>query len=168
MKWSCSGGALAALLLGLTAPALASEPHGAGTEGHTDDRQAHHRHHLGLFLGAAVREEEHRESGFALGLEYEYRPVPNLGLGALVEDAVGELRGLLVAAPLAIYPWRGLRLVAAPGAEIPEEGPAEFAMRLGIAYGIPVGRFSIYPEFNADLVEGKPTYVVGLTFGVGF
>jgi hypothetical protein len=123
---------------------------------------------VGLFLGAAVRDEEHTESGFALGLEYEYRPVPTLGLGVLVEGAAGELRELLVVAPIAVYPWRGLRLVAAPGAEIPDEGEAEFAMRLGVGYRIPVRRITIFPEFNADLIEGTPTYVFGVTLGLGF
>jgi hypothetical protein len=168
MKWFCSSAALAALTLGFAASAPASEAHEGGTESHEGEAEAHHRHHVGLFLGAAVRDEEETESGFAVGVEYEYRPVPTLGLGVLVEGARGELREVLVVAPVAIYPWRGLRLVAAPGAEIPDEGEAEFAMRLGIGYRIPVGRFSVFPEFNADLIEGKPTYVFGATLGFGF
>ena len=55
-----------------------------------------------------------------------------------------------------------------PGAEIPSEGNVKFAMRFGVGYRFPIGQFTIRPEFNADLVEGTPTYVVGVTLGVGF
>jgi hypothetical protein len=29
-------------------------------------------------------------------------------------------------------------------------------------------RFTIGPEFNTDLIDGTPSYVVGVSFGVGF
>ncbi len=40
-------------------------------------------------------------------------------------------------------------------------------MRLGVGYQFPIGHFTIGPEFNADLVDGEPTYVFGLSFGAG-
>jgi len=55
-----------------------------------------------------------------------------------------------------------------PGAEIPSEGNVKFAMRFGVGYRFPIGQFTIRPEFNADLVEGTPTYVLGVSLGVGF
>jgi hypothetical protein len=85
-----------------------------------------------------------------------------------VEVATGDLREVIVAFPFALHPWRGLHLVAAPGMEIPKHGDVEFAMRLGAGYQFPIGRFTIGPEFNADLVDGEPTYVIGLSFGWGF
>ena len=146
------------------AAALASESQEA-------EAGVHHRHKVALFLGAAIRDEhEHEtESGFALGVEYQYRLHRFLGVGALAEGALGEFRDVLLIAPISFHPWRGLRLVVAPGAEIPNEGSTEFALRLGAGYKIPIGgRFTLIPEFNADLIEGTPTYVFGANFAVGF
>jgi hypothetical protein len=153
--------ALVVAILGFAVSALASEPHEKETE-------SHHRHHAAIFLGGAVRDEGHTESGFTGGVEYEYRFAPFVGAGILAEAATGDLREVLMVAPLALYPWRGLRLVAAPGAELPGEGETEFVMRLGVGYRFPIGRFMIIPEFNADLIEGTPTYVIGVGLGMGF
>ena len=135
-------------------PASASES--AEADGH-----GYHRHHAAVFLGGAVRAEHSTESTFAIGFEYEYRLVKLVGAGLLAEVATGELREAVIVAPLALHPWRGLRLVAAPGIEIPSEGHTAFLMRLGIAYQIPIRNFTLGPEFNVDLIHGEPTYVVG-------
>jgi hypothetical protein len=102
-----------------------------------------------------------------LGTEYEYRFYQRLGIGALVELATGDVRDVVVLAPLTFHPFGGLALKAAPGAEI-TDGETEFAFRLGIGYEFPAGPISIAPEFNADLVRGDWTYVYGLSFGVAF
>jgi hypothetical protein len=138
------------------------EDHGVARNG-----ELHHRHHVAVFLGAAVRDDGDTESGLAGGVEYEYRISRLLGAGVLAEVATGGLRDVLVGIPVALYPWRGLRLVAAPGAGIPAEGGTEFALRLGVGDRFPIGRFAIVPEFNADLIKGTPTYVFGVSFGVG-
>jgi hypothetical protein len=152
----------AALVQGVTAAAPASELQ----EG---EAGVHHRHEVAFFMGAAIRDDEETESGFALGLEYQYRLHRLLGVGALAEGELGDLRDLLLVAPISFHPWRGLRLVVAPGAEIPNEGSTEFALRLGAGYKIPLGgRFTLVPEFNADLIEGHPTYVFGANLAVGF
>jgi len=152
----------AALVQGVAAAALASESQEA-------EAGVHHRHEVAVFLGAAIRDEHETESGFALGVEYQYRLHRFLGVGALAEGALGEFRDVLLIAPISFHPWRGLRLVVAPGAEIPNEGSTEFALRLGAGYKIPLGgRFTLLPEFNADLIDGHPTYVFGASFAVGF
>ena len=156
----------AALMHGLAAGALASEGEDVRTE--VQHEELHHRHHVAVFLGGAVRDEEETESGFAGGIDYEYRIHRLVGVGAEVEVATGGLRDVVVVLPIALYPWRGLRLVAAPGAEIPNEGGAEFALRLGVGYRFPIGRFTIGPEFDADIIDGTATYVFGVSFGVGF
>ena len=125
------------------------------------------RHGISLFIGGVTETGDDGTSGFALGGEYEDRFHERLGIGALVELATGEVRDVVVLAPLIFHPLGGLALVAAPGAEI-DEGEAEFAFRLGIGYEIPAGPFSIAPEFNADIVEGDWTYVYGLSFGIAF
>lgn len=162
MKISYQALLAAALMHGIAVSVLASESEGA-------EAGVHERHEVGVFLGAAIRDEDETESGFALGVEYQYRLARLIGVGALVEVATGELRDVLLIAPLSLHPWRGLRLVVAPGVEIPDEGSAEFALRFGAGYKFPIGeRFTILPEFNADLIDGTPTYVFGATFAVGF
>ena len=163
-KVTCTLLLAAILTLGVALTALASESHRAGAG-------VGHRHEAAMFLGVGIRDEDHHEteSGFALGFEYQYRLARFVGVGALVEFVAGELRDVLVIAPLSLHPWRGLRLVVAPGAEIPDEGSTEFALRLGAGYKIPLGgRFTLLPEFNADLIDGTPTYVFGASFAVGF
>lgn len=150
---------------GYSADAESSEP----TLENSDHHAAHHRHHVAVLLGGAVRSEHgETESGFAFGIEYEYRLHRLVGVGGLLEVATGDLRDVIFIAPVSLRPWRGLRLIAAPGAEIPGSGDAEFLFRLGAAYLFPVGQFSLGPEFNVDLVAGHPTYVAGLALGFGF
>jgi len=150
------------MLIGGEQVAMASE----GAEG---DADAHHRHHVGLLLGGAVR-SEHGEigAGFALGADYEFRLHRLVGVGALVEVAAGDIRDVIVIAPVSLHLWRGFKLVAAPGVEVPGHGGSEFLFRLGVAYLFPIDIFSIGPEFNVDIVDGHPTYVTGLAVGVGF
>jgi len=125
------------------------------------------RHAVSMFLGGVTETGDERETGFALGGEYEYRPYSMIGVGGLVELATGDVRDVVVLVPLTVHPFGGLALRAAPGAEI-TDGNAAFAFRVGISYEIPVGPFSIAPEFNSDLVEGDWTYVYGLSFGIAF
>jgi len=67
-----------------------------------------------------------------------------------------------------VHPWRGLRFVAAPGAEFSDE-PAEFVLRLGLSYEFEIWKsLSISPEFNVDLVDDEQTLVYGLSVGWGF
>ena len=134
------------------------------------DEHEFHRHHVGAFLGAASRPEDDHpdEHGFAGGMEYEYRFAKAAGVGVLAETATGDLRDVVVVGLLFIHPWRGLQIAAGAGAEISSHD-TEFVTRLGAAYQFPIGeRFTIAPNFNTDLVDGDPTYIYGITFGVGF
>ena len=129
----------------------------------------HHRHHLSAFAGGGFRPHDGPlESGFVIGLDYQYRFTSWLSTGALVEAATGDLRELVVIAPITVKPWRGLNLVVGPGAELRRDDPAEFLFRIGAIYLWQVDHFTVGPEFAIDVVEGHPTYVTGLVFGVGF
>ena len=162
----CAAGlVMAALLLLSAAEARANEAVTEEAGGHE-----FHRHHLGVFLGGGSRPEEHEstEHGFAGGIDYEFRFSKWVGVGFLAEAATGGLRDAVVAGMLFVHPWRGLLLTAGPGAEISSHG-SEFLARFGLAYQLPIGkRFTIAPNFNVDVVEGDPTYIYGLTFGIGF
>ena len=158
--------AIATLWIAATSPgASASE----AEEVKHEESHGHHRHHVAALLGAAIRDEHGvTEGGFAVGVDYEYRLHRLLGAGALVEVATGNIRDVVVMAPIFLHPWGGLKLVVAPGAEIASSGHAEFLLRVGGAYLFPLGDFSVGPDFVVDIVDGHPTFVAGLAFGVGF
>lgn len=161
---------LAALLAALWVGAVPRSAHAseAAEAGH-GEADGHHRHHVAVLLGGAVRDEHgETESGFALGVDYEYRLHRLLGAGALVEVATGDIRDVVAMVPFFVHPWGGLKLVAAPGVEIRGNGEAEFLFRLGGAYLFPLGDFSVGPDFAVDIVEGHPTFVFGLVLGTGF
>ena len=125
-----------------------------------------HRNSVKLFLGNTHTSED--ENAFSMGLSYEYRIVPLIGVGALAEYAAGDIESWILGAPLTLHPYRGLSLVAMPGAEI-DEHDTNFLFRLGIGYDFELGRgWSIAPEFNADFVDSEIDYVFGVSLGYGF
>ena len=122
-----------------------------------------------LFLGgASAFRETGTDSGFAVGLSYEYRLVQWVGIGMIGEYATGDVRDGLLLFPVYIHPWRGLRFDMAPGVEFSDE-PAAFAVRFGLGYDIELWRsLSLMPEVNADIVDGETTLVYGVSLGWGF
>lgn len=183
------GGTAVGLVLGLLAsrPAVvaAQEEHGAEA---SHEEHEFHRHHLALFLGASTKPEAETDSktAFTFGVGYEFRVQRRWGVGAFVEglpDPGDRKRAAVAAAAFFVHPVGELRLVAAPGVEFTQamdsevgtqsaeaEGDeASFLLRLGAAYEFRLGRFSIAPEFNLDLVKFEEAVLVyGLGFGVGF
>jgi hypothetical protein len=129
-----------------------------------------HRHHLGVFLGGASRPEEHgsAEHDFAGGVDCEHRLSQWVGVGLLAEAATADLRDAVVTGMAFVHPWKGLPFAAGAGAEISSHH-TEFFARLGVAYQFPIReRFTLAPNFNVDLVHGDPTYLYGITLGIGF
>jgi hypothetical protein len=168
------GLALSLLLLLPAAHAVADEVDAnaptAEADAAAEAEEEFYRHRVSVFLGGASRPEEHEhtEHGFAGGLEYEFRFSRWVGVGALAEEATGDLRDVVFAGLVYVHPWKGLLFTAGPGAEVSSHG-SKFLFRLGTGYEFEIARrFSITPNFNADLVDGEPTYVYGVTFGVGF
>lgn len=150
----------AALMLAMVfiSPSAAQEVHEIHGEGH------HYRHRVELFLGNSHHDGE---NGFTVGLTYAYRLHKMLGIGGLVEGVAGDFEEWVFAAPVFIYPYRGLRFVGAPGLSH-EHGENEFLFRTGVGYEFEIDRWSITPEFNVDFVDGNQTFVFGVSFGLGF
>ena len=124
-----------------------------------------HLHSVAFFMGNT---HDGSEDGFSVGLDYEYRLSETNGIGGLIEYASGELDSWVVAAPLFIYPYKGLRLVVALGFEY-GHSETEFLVRTGIAYEFEMGeRWTITPKFNVDFVDSEEKYVYGVAFGYGF
>lgn len=143
-------------------PAEHPDDHLAGPHGHS-------RHHAGFFIGGVSRfEHGHRETGGAVGIEYEYRLAPRWGLGVLAERvAVGDGRELAAVVPLSWHPWRGLRLSVGPGVEF-HDGSGEFLGRVAAGYDFHLGHFTLSPEVAGDFTRVAQSVVYGLTIGYGF
>jgi hypothetical protein len=168
-------------------------PGAVGAEEEGQAGRVEYRHRAEIFLGVA-----HEESSdeFAAGIGYEYRISSLLGVGGFVEHAGETEDTWTFGAPLFLHPYKGVRFLLAPGweakeikveEEVPSEGRSAFAeatedkgaektenehsflVRTGVAYELEFGRWSITPEFNADLVEGgHQVLVYGVSFGCGF
>ena len=74
-----------------------------------------HGHHAALFVGNTHTYDD--EDGLTIGVEYEYRVMPEFGVGALVEYA--DVHDVwVVGMPFVLHPHAGWNFVAMPGAEI--------------------------------------------------
>jgi hypothetical protein len=127
---------------------------------------AHEENEVGLFLGGSHHSED---NGFSIGLDYEHRINEAFGVGALVEYTTKDFDSWVVAFPVYVHPYMGLRLLAAPGFEN-RESENKFLVRAGIAYQIPVAKgVSLTPEYNVDFItNGEKVHVYGVSVGVGF
>ena len=175
------GIAAAAVILFFGAIGVADEPQHASSDPHGNGHEFH-RHHVALFLGAtsgilenghgedphAHGESEKRNTDFSIGVDYEYRILKKLGIGALVDYAPGDLRTTVFAAGAFIRPIGSLLVIAAPGFERHEQN-RHALFRLGFGYEFDVAdRFSLTPNFNIDFVNGRQVYVYGISLGTGF
>ncbi len=130
------------------------------------------RHHLGVFAGAGIEKEHgHSESGYALGLEYEFRFNERWGLGVDLERLFGDEtdRSEVVAMPLSFHPNEHWRLFLGPGYEFHGKKD-KFLLRTGVAYEWELNNgWSLSPEIIADFLDGgAKTYVAGIAIGHGF
>lgn len=155
---------------------LRAQEEGVGTH---EEEDHGHDNAVALFLGGATQlgsGARASETGFAIGLEYARRMTNRLKIGLLAEYASSETQqNYIFALPLFVHLTKGLVLVAAPGVEfasIEEEGheeeETEFLMRFGTIYEFEIDRWTIGPQFHADLVGGHWTLVYGMSFGIGF
>lgn len=122
-------------------------------------------HHLGLFLGA-TREDNENEG--TVGLNYQYRFARFFSAGGILEHAGGDIDTTTLLGGLFFGPFRNLVFIAGAGFEDDEHGDDDFLVRVGIAYEMEFGRFSIAPEFNVDFVDKEEVEVFGLKFGFDF
>ncbi len=139
----------------LSVPAFAAE-----TEHHED----FHPNFLALFIG--VTSEERRESGLALGIEYEYRLNRSFGIGVLAEHTFGDVDTTVYAMPFAYHTGRW-KVYIAPGIEDGDLGN-ESLWRTGVEYAFEIGRWEVSPQLDIDFVDGDTAFVLGVTIGKGF
>ena len=137
------------------------------------ETQEHHEYHdniVELFLGYAQSRGGHKKEGYSVGLGYERRLNQILGIGVFTEYAAGDLKEWIVAAPLVLHPYKGLRLMAAPGIDLGREHRSkQFLLRFGVAYEFEVAeKWVITPAVNVDLVNDEQVFVYGLGFSFAF
>jgi hypothetical protein len=161
LQWTIIGTiAIMMIMVGGT-PAPASEE----TEDQKESTESRHR--VELFLGNT---HDDGENGLSIGLGYEYRIVEYLGVGLFAEYADGDFREWVFGAPLYIHPYKGWRLLMAPGVDVErgDKGDPEFLFRTGLAYEFEFDAWSVTPEFNVDFVDSDQVFVYGVSFGWGF
>ncbi len=128
-------------------------------------------HHLSLVLGG-THINAADETEFTFGVDYEYRINTLIGVGAVVEHAVGDIDATTLLAVSDVHLWRGLALQIGPGVEFVDEGEETetFAIgRIGALYEIEFGEgFTISPQFHYDISSGEDAFVFGFAFGRAF
>jgi len=141
----------------------------------------HERHHIGIFFGATTNLDD-EETDFSLGLDYEYRLLPQLGIGLLGEVTFAENEVFIVGVPIFLHPSKGLILGVAPGVEISDEiaeteaeggeqlleTKTNFLLRFIAAYEMEFNGLTLAPTVSLDLVDGEESLVYGISLGKGF
>ncbi len=132
----------------------------------TADKEADDfRNRVSLFGGMT---QDGSEYGASVGLEYEYRLGPHLGLGGLAEYTGGDFDSWVLCVPFFIHPYAGWAVWLAPGAEIEEE-ENNFLFRVGLGYDFEIyPRWSVAPEINVDFTNGNTKLAYGFTLSWDF
>lgn len=158
----------AALLVTLAAaagvPGAAQEE---GTAPESPEAAPRFRNKLSGFVGGTVEDEG---SAFTLGLDYERRLGPHFGVGVIIDKAFGGERAFIAAGALYWHPLPPMRLDIAPGFErIEAEDESAFVLRLGADYDFELTeRWSLGPNVNLDLANGRAVFVFGAELGFSF
>jgi hypothetical protein len=129
---------------------------------HAQEPEEESKNEVSIFLGATSNEDA---TVFALGFDYQYKINHIVGVGALVDYAMGNIQSLLIAP--AVYLHAGhFEVTVAPAAEFSEEGVTP-VLRVGAAYEFKLASgVSISPSLFFDTERHlKESLVYGLSFG---
>jgi hypothetical protein len=157
------------------APPTPGVPPVAHAVAHAEEHE--HSDELAVFLGGTGEDDG---THFTLGAEYDRRLGERFGL-AFVGEHVDGTGAWVFLAPFTFRPARnlGLELYAGPGFETKEEEhPPEHAeaeaggretllvLRTGAGWAVELGRASITPQVELDLVHEHDEWRTALVFGV--
>jgi hypothetical protein len=119
------------------------------------------KNEISLFLGGTTSEDK---TAFAIGVDYQYRIKKWVGIGGLVDYAMGDFKSTLVGIPLFLHA-SDFEFTIAPAVEF-SDGDAAIALRLGAAYEFKTSVVSISPSVFFDTVrDDKPAWVYGISLG---
>jgi hypothetical protein len=180
------------LALGLAVTALLAAPlraqeapltHGGAPVARAEEHAEGHEHsnEMAVFLGGTTEDDE---THLTLGAEYERRLGERFGV-AFVAEHVDGTDAWVFLAPFTFRPARqlGLKLYLGPGFETKEEEHAPehaeadgretlFVFRTGTGWAIELGRVSLTPQVELDLVHEhdgwQAAFVFGVAVGLGF
>ena len=139
-----------------------ANPLRAADAGHHD-----HHHHVAVAGGGAFKGEKPKSAWF-LGLEYEYRFNPSIGLGAYYEETLGDFDLQAFGVMFLVHPTKGLKLGVGAAVERKFGDRKNKALiRLQVAYDFHVGQITLGPMAAWDLIEDQ-TNVAYVGFGLGF
>lgn len=125
-----------------------------------------HPHHLSV-LTAETFETTADEESVSIGVDYEYRSSDFLGIGAVYEEAFGEIDATTLLAVADLHFGEHFAIQTGPGVEFIDD-EEEFVVRIGALYELEYGRWTISPQLHYDLTTGEDSIVAGVAFGVGF
>jgi len=126
-----------------------------------DNDKEESKNELSIFLGATSNSDA---TAFTLGVDYQHRFTKVVGLGGLVDYAMGDIQSVLIAPALYLHAWH-FEFTVAPAAEF-SDGDIVAVLRLGAAYEFEIKRFSISPSLFFDTERNEsPAWVYGLSFG---
>lgn len=144
---------------------LQAQEHESESGESSQHHAGHHKNHVAVFVGAI---DEHEETAFSLGLDYERRLSRVFGIGVLTHYAFGDVRSFALAAPIFLHATERLKFSLAAGYEDANHEDRETLIRLGVEYGFEVGRLTMAPMFAVDFVEDEEILVLGVNIGRGF
>jgi hypothetical protein len=131
---------------------------------------------LSLILGGT---SDRDENVFTVGLDFEHRVHPLLGVGAVIEYATDDIDALTLIGALDFHLWRGLAIQTGPGVEFvgEEEEEAgrttssnrrEFVYRVGVVYEFEIGKLLVTPQVHYDYSTGNDAVVYATALGFKF
>lgn len=166
-----SARALARGLLALVIAATSANRAVAQEPADSEEPEYWPNHFSASVAGTSALDEE--QTDLTLGVEYGYRLNERFSIGALAEFVLGgeQRREAVFGVPISFHAVAGLRLVAAPLAELINPfGESEFnvGLRLGADYEFELGRWSVAPLFFADFVDDETLLIYGIAGGIFF
>jgi hypothetical protein len=152
------------LLFLMMSVALAIGTTGAWAE-EQDRDEGHHTNNLMLFLGNT---HDGDENGFTVGIDYERRITPRIGVGAIFDYASGDFRTTVLAAAASYRAVAGLTFLGAVGVDH-HDNHNDALYRLGVLYHFEIGeRWFVSPAVQVDFVNGETLTLAGVYLGWGF
>jgi hypothetical protein len=131
---------------------------------------------LSLILGG-TSDRDH--DVFTVGLDFEHRIHPLLGVGAVVEYAKDDIDAVALIGALDFHIWKGFAIQTGPGVEFvgeeeEEDGKTtstnrrEFIYRVGALYEFEFGKLLVTPQVHYDYSTGNDSVVYAMALGFKF
>jgi len=131
---------------------------------------------VSLILGGT---SDRDENAFTVGLDFEHRIHPLLGVGAVIEYATDDLDAVTLIGALDFHIWKGFAIQTGPGVEFAGEEEEEdgvttstnrrnFIYRVGAIYEFEFGKLLVTPQVHYDYSSGHDAVVYAMGLGFKF